>query len=106
MSSSHCVCAEGFYIAICSTSVETETPEAELEPAFALLGEIITSFIKVYDTYEPISDGSNDNVFVSKSFDATSHFESACEDVLSLYARLMGEPLNYDEPLKPFTMEG
>lgn len=26
--------------------------------------------------YEPIEDGTNDNVFISKSYDATSHFET------------------------------
>ena len=26
--------------------------------------------------YEPIDDGTKDNVFISKSYDATSHFES------------------------------
>ena len=105
VSSSHCVCAEGYYIAICSTQVETSSPEQELQPAFDLIGEIMHTFIKVYDTYEPLEDGSRDNLFVSKSYDATSHFESACEDVLGLYEKLMGEPLNYEETLKPFTQQ-
>ena len=42
-------------------------------------------FVTISDTYEPIDDGTEDNLFVSKSFDASSHFETACEDVLSLY---------------------
>ncbi|OMJ77697.1 hypothetical protein SteCoe_22643 [Stentor coeruleus] len=103
VSSSHCVCAERYFIAICSTTVETDTPENELQPGFALLGEIMTSFVKVYDTYEPIEDGSRDNLFISRSYDATSHFETACEDVLSLYERIMGESLNLETTLKPFT---
>lgn len=102
VSAAHCVCSNGFYLAICSTTVETATPEAELQPAFSLLGETIDTFVKVYDTYEPIADGRQDNVFVSKSFDATSHFETAVDDMLSLYERIMGEPLNYEEQLKPF----
>lgn len=101
MSSEHCVCPEGYYIAICSTQVETNSPEAELQPAFNLLGEIMHTFTKVYDIFEPVEDGRSDNVFISKSFDATSHFETAVEDVLSLFERIMGEPLNYDEPLRP-----
>jgi Rab GDP dissociation inhibitor len=103
VSSAHCVCPEGYYIAICSTVVETSTPEAELQPAFDLVGEIQHTYIKVYDTFSPNHDGRADNLYISKSYDATSHFETACEDVLSLYHRLMGEPLNYEEPLKPFT---
>ena len=26
--------------------------------------------------YEPIESGANDNIFMSKSYDATSHFET------------------------------
>jgi Rab GDP dissociation inhibitor len=103
VSSSHCVCSDGYYIAICSTQIETQSPEAELQPAFAILGETLVSFIKIYDTYEPVDDGRRDNLFVSRSYDATSHFESACEDVLSLYERLLGEKINLDTTLKPFT---
>ena len=103
VSSSHCVCSEGFYIAICSTQIETNSPEAELQPAFAFLGDILVSFVKVYDTYEPIEDGSRDNLYISKSYDATSHFESACEDVLSLYERILREPINLETTLRPFT---
>jgi Rab GDP dissociation inhibitor len=103
VSSSHCVCPDGYFIAILSTTVETSTPEAELQPAFSLIGDVMTSFIKVYDTYEPVADGMQSNLFVSKSYDATSHFESACEDVMSLYERIMGRPLNLETTLKPFT---
>ena len=31
---------------------------------------------------------------ISKSFDATSHFESDCADLLSLYKRVTGEELD------------
>ncbi|CAG9321195.1 unnamed protein product [Blepharisma stoltei] len=101
MSSSHCVCSEGYYIAICSTSVETDAPEAELQPAYQLIGDVLVSFIKVYDTFEPTEDGRADNLFVSKSYDATSHFESACDDVLNLWERMMGEPINLETTLRP-----
>jgi len=62
----------------------------------------MVSFIKVYDTFEPVDDGKRDNLYVSKSYDATSHFESACEDVLSLYERILGEPINLESTLRPF----
>jgi Rab GDP dissociation inhibitor len=103
VSSSHCVCGDGYVIAICSTQIETSSPEAELQPAFNFLGDIMVSFIKVYDTYEPVDDGRRDNLFISRSYDATSHFESACEDVLSLYERILGERINLDTTLRPFT---
>jgi Rab GDP dissociation inhibitor len=103
VSGSHCVCPNNYYIAILSTAVETDTPENELQPAFALIGEVLTTFVKVYDTFEPREDGRGDNLFISRSYDATSHFETACEDVLNLYEKIMGEPLNLETTLKPFT---
>ena len=44
-------------------------------------------FVKVYDLFEPLSDGREDKTFISKSYDATTHFESVADDVLSLYER-------------------
>ena len=41
VSSSHAICAKGLYVAIVSTTVESDNPEAELEPGLALLGEIL-----------------------------------------------------------------
>ena len=67
----HSVCAKGIYIAICSTTVETENPEMELNPAINLLGNILERFDEVSDTFEPISDGKEDKCFISSSYDAT-----------------------------------
>lgn len=50
------------YLAIVSTTVETDNPEKELEPGLNLLGNIDKKFLKVSDIYEPISDGSDDKV--------------------------------------------
>ena len=41
VSSAHCVAGKGKYIAIVSTTVETDDPRAELEPGVKLLGERI-----------------------------------------------------------------
>lgn len=43
--------------------------------------------------YEPLEDGRNDNIFISKSYDATSHFETSTEDVKDIYRRCAGEEL-------------
>lgn len=43
--------------------------------------------------YAPIEDGKKDNVFISKSYDASSHFESTTDDVKDIYRRLAGEEL-------------
>ncbi|TMW68538.1 hypothetical protein Poli38472_006006 [Pythium oligandrum] len=94
VSHAHCVAAEGMYVAIVSTVVETEDPLSELEPGVVLLGSYIDRFDSVTDMYEPIGDGSDDNCFISKSYDPTSHFETTSDDVLDLYKRITGEALD------------
>ena len=48
-------------------------------------------FDSVSDLVEPVSDGIANHCFISKSYDATSHFETAANDVLSLYERITGD---------------
>jgi Rab GDP dissociation inhibitor len=43
--------------------------------------------------YAPTSDGTNDNIFITKSYDATSHFETVVEDVSDVWQRVKGEKL-------------
>ena len=43
--------------------------------------------------YEPVEDGTKDKIFISKSYDASSHFESTTDDVRDIYRRLAGEEL-------------
>ena len=43
----HQVCKKGFYVAIISATVETSNPEAELKPAFDLIGTVKEKFITV-----------------------------------------------------------
>jgi Rab GDP dissociation inhibitor len=94
VSFAHMVAARGYYIAIASTTVETRNPISELEPAIAMLGGVLERFDTVADLYEPLSEGFADRCFISKSYDATSHFESAAQDVLSLYQRVTGQQLD------------
>jgi len=94
VSFAHSVASAGKYIAIASTIVETADPIQELAPGFNLLGKILERFDSVTDLFEPVDDGSSDNCFISKSYDATSHFETAAEDVLSLYHRITGTDLD------------
>lgn len=94
VSSSHAVSASGVYIAIVSTKMELGKPEEEIAPGLSLLGTIIQRFTTVATTYEPNEDGTNDNCFISSSFDATSHFEHDVEDMLALYKRITGEDLD------------
>jgi len=81
-------------MAICSTNCETDNPENELKPALDLLGPIEQKFVSIVDQYEPISDGVQDQVFISSSYDGTSHFESTSVDVLSVYKRITGKDMD------------
>jgi len=94
VSFAHMVAAPGKYIAIVSTTVETNNPMREIEPGVSLLGQVLERFDSVSDLLEPVSDGSKDRCFISKSYDATSHFETAANDVLSLYFRVTGTELD------------
>ncbi|KAG0565357.1 hypothetical protein KC19_8G185200 [Ceratodon purpureus] len=67
-SHSHNVAPRGKYIAFVSAEVETDAPEAELEPGLALLGLIDERIIDIYDMYEPVNESSLDNCFISKVF--------------------------------------
>jgi Rab GDP dissociation inhibitor len=91
----HMVAQKGMWIAIVSTTVENEAePLKDLEPGIKLLGHITERFDSVCPLYEPLSDGKEDNCFISKSYDATSHFETVADDVLRLYELITGEPLD------------
>jgi Rab GDP dissociation inhibitor len=57
-------------------------------------------FVDIKDIYEPVDDGTKDGIFVSKSYDATSHFETTCVDVKSIYKRLTGNDLKIEGKVK------
>ncbi|CAG8671056.1 7590_t:CDS:2, partial [Paraglomus occultum] len=88
VSDTHCICARDYYLAIVSTIVETDDPESEIKPGLDLLGPIVEKFISLCDLEEPIEDGCKDQVFISRSYDATSHFGTVCDDVKSIYRRV------------------
>lgn len=102
LSSKHGVIKDGKYVALVSTQVETDDPEKEVEVAVNLLGEVDNKFTEIFDTYETCDDGTKDNVFVSTSYDATSHFESASHNVMTMWKCITGEDL--DLTVKPDEM--
>jgi Rab GDP dissociation inhibitor len=50
-------------------------------------------FVSITPLYAPTSSGVDDNIFITKSYDATSHFETVVEDVFDVWQRVKGEPL-------------
>jgi len=93
ISFAHNVVPKGKHVAIVSTTVETNDPLKELKPALDLLGPIAEQFVSIVDTFEPLADGTQDKVFISSSYDATSHFETTCHDVFDIYKRITGRDL-------------
>jgi Rab GDP dissociation inhibitor len=93
VSSTHKVCAKDVYLAIVSTIVETDKPELEIRPGLALLGPIFEKFVSITPLYAPVADGKSDNIFITRSYDATSHFETVVEEVQDVWQRVIGSPL-------------
>ncbi|KAI2636906.1 rab GDP-dissociation inhibitor [Hypomontagnella submonticulosa] len=98
VSSAHNVCPKGYYIAIVSTIAETSANHhLELQPGLDRLGQIEEQFMGApIPLYEPLEDGTKDNIFISKSYDATSHFETTTDDVKDIYRRATGEELKVE----------
>ncbi|BHF57176.1 Rab GDP dissociation inhibitor beta [Sparganum proliferum] len=97
VSSDHKVAADRFFIAMVATIVETDNPPRELAAGIRLLGPMRECFVKDSDLYEPIGPGTDNQIFISSSYDATTHFESTCDDVLNIYARVMGEKFDFSK---------
>lgn len=91
VSHAHAVCAKNLYIAIVSATVETDQPQKEIEPAIALLGTVKEMFVQVSDIHESVNDWAAENLHITRSYDATSHFETSDEEVLAIYERIVGE---------------
>ncbi|AYU80722.1 rab-GDP dissociation inhibitor [Leishmania donovani] len=91
------VCPEGKFIVMIGTVVEHPgNPKADLEAGLKLIGPTLETFISVSDLYEPLEDGSTSRCFISKSYDAATHFESAAEDILNLFERIHGKPYSFE----------
>jgi len=90
------VAPKNYWIATCAATVEHPDgdPIKELAPALALLGPIEEQFVTVCDIMEPNEDGTDSKIFISKSYDATSHFETTIDDVADMYRRITGKDLD------------
>jgi len=43
--------------------------------------------------YTPTSTGGADNIFITRSYDATSHFETVVDEVNDVWKRVTGQEL-------------
>lgn len=74
--------------------METDNPEGEIQPALALIGPCLEMFVSVSDIHEPTNDSAAEALYITKSYDATSHFQSSSVDVLAIYESITGETLD------------
>lgn len=58
-----------------------------------MLGKIKEKFVTISERFVS-SAKANDGLFISNSFDATSHFENETENVLQLYTQITGKELD------------
>lgn len=93
LSGNHKTTPDGKFLALVSTTVETDDPETEIEPGVSMLGSVEEAFMTVDDIFEPKTDGRKDKVFLTKSYDATTHFETTVEDVMNVYERIFDRSL-------------
>jgi len=91
VSFAHEVAPPGIWICLVSTTVETANPQKELEPGFKFLGSILHQFWSVDPLLEPTNDSKKEGIHISKSYDATSHFETISDDVIRIYKEITGE---------------
>jgi Rab GDP dissociation inhibitor len=101
----HKVAPNKKYIAVINSRVETKEPKKELDAAIKMLGAIDQQFFWVADMYEPTSDGSKDGVYITTSYDPTTHFESATVEAISLYSRMTGNKVDLTISAEPADLE-
>jgi Rab GDP dissociation inhibitor len=90
------VCPDGLFVAIVGTVVENfANPEADLEAGLKIVGAVREKFVQVSDLYEPLDNGVASKCFISKSYDAATHFESAATDILEMFERITGKPYDF-----------
>lgn len=98
VSSVHKVVAEGKWLAVISTNMESNDARTEIQPALQLLGRVDQMFMSVTDFLDPMNEPQRDGCFITSSYDSTSHFESATNEVIEIYQKLTGKPLDLTIP--------
>ena len=58
------------------------------------MGSILDIFVSASTLYDPLEDGRKSNLWITKSYDPSSHFEIASNEILDIYEKIVGEKLN------------
>jgi len=92
----HNVAAKGHYIAMISANVDAKDEagaKAELKAAYSLLGKTKQEFFSVSPVFTSMTKDDS-KLFITNSYDATTHWETTCSEVLSLYTRMTGKEVD------------
>ena len=73
---------------------ETDNPIEEIKPAMHVVGPVLETFDKVSDIYQPVDSTFKGNIYITSSFDPQSHFENDTDNVLEIYEKIIGHPLD------------
>lgn len=101
----HNVAAAGKYIAVCSATVQENDakddaknwdPDQILAPCYALCGEFIKKFSWFSESWEQsdYSDSKTTGCYITKTYDATTHFATSITEILRIYQSITGEALD------------
>lgn len=94
LGASHGVCKKGYFLAILSTTAEAKTVDEDLKVAYDIVGPIAHKFVTEEVVYQTASNEISNNWFVTSTLDATSHFESAAENVQDIYRKITKKELD------------
>ena len=67
--------------------------QRELAAGLGMMKGIVRIFYDMYDMMVPTITGEKEKLFLTQSFDPTTHFETAITDVLEVYKRITGKEL-------------
>lgn len=101
VSYAHRVVAQNMWVAVISANLEGSDEKQEIEPALKILGKVDELFTWVSDYFVPTQSGVDNQLFVTSSYDATSHFETATDEVIAMYERIMGKPIDLNVSAEP-----
>ncbi|KAI9671090.1 MAG: Rab GDP dissociation inhibitor beta [Alyxoria varia] len=98
------VCPEPYYIAFVSTIAERDISasdpnfDAELQPGYKVLGSIKKKFkFPPKPLFEPVDNGTSDRIFMTKTYDPATHWESTVADIMDIYSRAEGKELKIEQ---------
>merc|ERR1712093_227732 len=90
VSDAHQVVPKGKFLAIVSTEVESEDWKKELDAGVKYLGNTLHKFYSLSPMFESTKGPGENNIHISKSYDASSHFETIADDVMRIYKQVTG----------------